>query len=114
MTQEEQDAILGRTLRAYKEAKSKFGALKARTKEISTTAHDLASALDTHPSQILVTEGPVGTLRLVNASYVYRAEDAERLSLDTIQRHVAEYTEIEHQVEELRQMLLEQGHELKE
>ena len=30
MTQEEQDAILGRTLRAYKEAKSKFGALKAR------------------------------------------------------------------------------------
>jgi hypothetical protein len=114
MTQEEQDAILGRTLRAYKEAKNKLGALRTRTKEITSVARALASALEEDPAHILVGKGPMGSVRLANASYVYEADAATCLSPKAIEAHVAERAATERLVADLRQELVDQGHELKE
>jgi hypothetical protein len=58
MTQQEQDAILGRTRREYKETKNKFGALKKLNSEIAAVARKLADGLERHPDRLMVGNLP--------------------------------------------------------
>jgi hypothetical protein len=111
MTQQEQDAILGRTRREYKEAKNKFGALNKLNSEIADLARNLALALEQYPDRILVGEVPRGSMAvaLVNAEYTYTSEDAVRLSHEALRAHVEEYVSVKKQKAKLRQGLIDQG-----
>jgi hypothetical protein len=117
MTQEEQDALLGRTRREYKAARSKLGALKKRNEGIATSAENLMNAVRKHPSRILVpTKGQLGregnlsrTLKMASIEFVYGEEDSDLLSPDFLRTHFEEYASAEQQVDRLRQELIEQG-----
>ena len=109
MTQEEQDAILGRTIRAYKEAKKKLTALSIRNGEIAVSAKKLASALEQHPDRIYVSKGAEGMLAVATALYVYSAEEASRLSPELLRAHLAEYVGIQTEKARLRQQLVDLG-----
>lgn len=112
MTQEEQDAILGRTRREYKEAANRFGALKKRNSETAAAARNLAEALELHPDRLTVGNfPPEGSLArtLTDAKYIYTPEDADRLSPESLRGHLGEYTEAKERKARLRQELIEQG-----
>lgn len=117
MTQNEQDALLGRTRREYKTARSKFGALKKRNEGIATAAENLMNAVRNCPKHILVpTKGQLRqegnlarTLRMENIEFVYGEEDSDLLSPDFLRSHFEEYASAEQQVDRLRHELIEQG-----
>lgn len=111
MTQQEQDAILGRTRREYREAASLFGALKKRNSEIAAVARNLADALERHPDRLMVGNIPEGSLArtMTDAKYIYTPKDAERLSLESLGTHLGEYIEVKERKSRLRQELIEQG-----
>ncbi len=111
MTQQEQDAILGRTRREYKDAANRFGALKKRNSEIAAMARNLAEALERHPNQIMVGNHAEGSLArtIADAKYVYSPEDASRLSPESLCVHLGEYVEAKERKARLRQELIEQG-----
>ena len=111
MTQQEQDAILGRTRREYKEAKNKFGALKKLNGEIADVARKLADALEKHPDCLMVGSLPQGSLAIAmtDAKYIYTPEDASRLSLESLCAHLGEYIKVKDQKARLRQELIDQG-----
>lgn len=109
MTQEEQDAILGRTMRAHKEAKKKLAALTVLNGEIAATAKKLASALGQHPDRIYVSKEPEGRMALAGALYIYTPEDAEQLSAGFLREHLAEYVSVQAEKARLRQQLIDLG-----
>ena len=117
MTQEEQDALLGRTRREYKTARNKLGALKKRNEGIATAAENLMNAVRKHPGCILVpTKGQLGregnlarTLKMANIEFVYSEEDSTLLSPDFLRSHSEEYASAEQEVDRLRQELIGQG-----
>jgi hypothetical protein len=111
MTQQEQDAILGRTRREYKEAKNKFGALKKLNGETADIARKLADALEKHPERLMVGDLPQGSLALAmtDAKYIYTPEDASRLSPESLCAHLGEYMKVKERKARLRQELIDQG-----
>jgi hypothetical protein len=109
MTQEEQDAILGRTMRDYKLAKNKLGALKKLNSEIAAAARALATALVDYPDRIHVSKGAEGTLIRANALYEYSTEDARGLSPEFLREHLHEYVSVQQRKADLRQELINQG-----
>jgi len=109
MTQEEQDAILGRTIRDYKQAKNKLGALNKLNSEIASAARALATALAGYPDRIHVSKGTEGTLIRANALFEYSVEDARRLSPEFLREHLHEYVSVQQRKAELRQGLIDQG-----
>ena len=111
MTQEEKDAILGRTRREYRDAKSDFGALKKRNSEIADVARKLAEALERHPDRLMVGNLPQGSLAVAieSAKYVYTPEDSDRLSPESLCAHLEEYIKAKNRKETLRRELIEQG-----
>jgi hypothetical protein len=111
MTQQEQDAILGRTRREYREAKNKFGALKKLNSEIADLARNLASALEQYPERLMIGNLPQGSLAQVmtDAKCVYTPEDADRLSPESLCTHLAEYIKVKELKARLRKELVEQG-----
>lgn len=111
MTQQEQDAILGRTRREYKEAKNKFGALRKLNSEIAAMARNLADALERHPDRLMVGNLPQGSMvrTLTDAKYIYTPDDASRLSAESLCVHLEEYLRVKERKERLRRELIEQG-----
>jgi len=111
MTQEEQDAILGRTRREYKEAKNRFGALKKRNGEIAAVARKLADALEQYPDRLMVGNLPHGSLALAitDPKHVYTPGDADQLSQDSLCVHLSEYMKARDDKARLRQELIDQG-----
>jgi hypothetical protein len=111
MTQQEQDAILGRTRREYKEARSRLGALKRLNGEIAAVARNLADAIERHPDRLMVGNLPHGSLALAitDAKYIYTLEDASRLSQESLCAHLGEYIKVKDQKARLRQELIDQG-----
>lgn len=111
MTQQEQDAILGRTRREYKEAKNKFGALKKLNGEIAALARRLADGLEHHPDRFMIGNLPQGSLALAmaDAKYIYTPEDASRLSQDSLLAHLEEFIKAKERKSKLRQELIDQG-----
>jgi len=111
MTQQEQDAILGRTRREYKDAKNKFGALKKLNGEIADVARKLADAIEKYPDRLMVGNLPQGSLALAmtDAKYIYTPEDASRLSQESLCVHLGEYMKVKAQKEKLRRELIDQG-----
>ena len=111
MTQQEQDAILGRTRREYKEAKNRLGALKKLNSEIAAVARKLADAIEQYPDRLMVGNLPQGSLAMAitDAKYIYTPEDATRLSPESLCCHLEEYLKIKEQKERLRWDLIEQG-----
>jgi hypothetical protein len=109
MTMEEQDAVLGRTMRRYKDAKIKLGAMDASNHELGAFLRKLATAIEQTPGKIHVSRGAEGALRVANAAYIYSVGDADKLTPDSIERRSAEYAEIEQRKAELRQRILDQG-----
>lgn len=109
MTQEEQDAILGRTLRDYKENRKKLAALSIRNEEIASSAKKLAHAVEQYPDRIHVSKGAEGTLALANALYVYSTQDVENLNPDFLRNHLAEYVSVQQRKSDLRQKLINLG-----
>lgn len=111
MTQEEQDAVLGRTRREYRETRHRFGALKKVNSEIAAIARDLAAAIEHNPERLFVGTLPRGSVAamITDAKYVYTLENASRLSPESLVAHLQEYIKIKDQKEKLRQELIEQG-----
>ena len=111
MTQQEQDAILGRTRREYKQAVNRFDALKKRNSEIAAVARNLAEALERCPDRLMVGNLPEGSLArtMAHAKYVYAPEDADLLSLESLCVHLGEYIEAKERKARVRQELIEQG-----
>ncbi len=111
MTQQEQDAILGRTRREYREAKSKLGALTKLNGEIAAIARRLAEALEQQPDRLMVGNLPHGSLAfsITNAKYIYTPEDASHLSQESLCAHLGEYLKVKDQKARLRQELIDQG-----
>jgi hypothetical protein len=111
MTQEEQDAVLGRTQREYKEARNKLGALRKLNGEIATVARKLADAIEYHPDRLMVGNLPKGSLAIAiaDAKYIYTPEDASRLSPESLVAHLDEYMKVKNQKARLRLELIEQG-----
>lgn len=111
MTEQEQDAILGRTRREYREAKSKLGALKKRNSEIATIARKLADAIEGYPDRLMVGNLPQGSLALsiTNPKHIYTPEDAGQLSHESLCVHLAEYIKVKDAKDRLRQALIDQG-----
>jgi hypothetical protein len=111
MTQEEQDAILGRTRREYKESKNRLGALKKLNTEIATVARKLADAIEHHPDRLMVGALPQGSLArtLADPAYNYSPEDATLLSPESLSAHLDQYLKVKSRKDHLRRELIEQG-----
>lgn len=113
MTQDERDAILGRTRREYREARAEFGAIKKRHAELVTELKRFTLALEKSPLHLFVSNGPRGTLQTAieaqGAEYFYSAALAGKLSVDSVRSHLDEYRDITSRVEDRRQSLIEQG-----
>ncbi len=114
MTQQEQDAILGRTRREYREVKNRFGALRKVNGEIVAIARKLADALEHYPERLMVGRLPQGSLAaaITDAKHIYTPEDAACLSPESLCVHLDEYIKAKEQKAKLRQSLIEQGDEV--
>lgn len=111
MTLAEQDALLGRTRREYREAKNQLGALKKLNSEIVAVARKLADALEHHPDRLMVGNLPQGSLAIAitDAKYIYTPEDSSRLSPESLFAHLGEYVKVKERKATLRRELIEQG-----
>jgi|HubBroStandDraft_3_1064219.scaffolds.fasta_scaffold1273766_1 hypothetical protein len=111
MTQEEQDAVLGRTRREYREARHRFGALRKVNSEIAAVARNLADAIEHNPDQLFIGNLPKGSLAIAitDAKYIYTPEAASRLSPESLVAQLDEYMKVKNQKAKLRQELIEQG-----
>src|SRR5664279_2708918 len=110
MTQEDQDAIVGRAHREYKSAKKELAALSLRIDEIIAAATNLANAL-TEPSRMIIPdegEAVVGPAAM-RASFFFTDEVARNLSREYIAANVKEYKAVKQRVGTLRQKLISLG-----
>jgi hypothetical protein len=113
MTQDERDAILGRTRREYREARAELGAVKKRHAELISECRELLLSMDQEPLRVYVSRGPQGALQSAieaqEARYFYSAKLANRLTLDAIGKHLDEYRATFDLVEARRKSLIDQG-----
>ena len=109
MTQEEQDAILGRTMRDYKQAKNDLRTLEKLNSEIASAARALATALVDYPDRIHVSKSSEGTLMRANAHYKYNTEDARHLNPEFLREHLLEFVRVQQRKADLRQKLIDLG-----
>lgn len=112
MNQNEQDAMIGKTHREYREAKKKLDSLQKQTHEIAAAARRLADALERHPECVHVSSGPEGSLALAiaNARYIYTPEIAAQFTQEFLRRHLAELVEVRN----LKETTERELHELNE
>lgn len=113
MTQEEKDAILGRTRREYREAKADLGTIKKRHADTVAELKKFVSAFEQDPLSLYVLRRPQGVMQaameMQGAHYLYTASLADRLTLEGIEKHLAEYRAIQSAVTDRRVSLIEQG-----
>ena len=113
MTQNERDAILGRTRREYREAKAELGAVRKRHAELVSEFKEFLLAIEQEPLKVYVSRGPRGALQAAietpEARYLYTASLAERLALEAIGKHLDEYRATSELVEDRRKSLIDQG-----
>lgn len=113
MTQEEKDAILGRTRREYREAKSDFGAIRKRHAELVAELEKFLVAMKRTPAGTYAAKGPQGALQAAiefqEANYLYRPSLADQLTIDAVGNHLNEYRAGTALVEDRRRSLIEQG-----
>jgi ribosomal 50S subunit-associated protein YjgA (DUF615 family) len=113
MTQEEKDAILGRTRREYREARAELGSLKKRHAELVSDLKQFVGSLEREPMSVHVLRVQGGTLQAAmetqGANYLYTAILANRLTLDAIEKHTSEYRAALETVEDRRKSLIDQG-----
>lgn len=113
MTQEEMDAILGRTRREYREAKAQLGAHRERHTVFVSELRKFLSALEQEPFRVYAGRVAKGTVQAAieapQAAYVFSAELAEKLTVGAIKGHLDEYRAAFERVEERRKSLIAQG-----
>ena len=113
MTQDERDAILGRTRREYREARAELGAVKKRHAELLSGLRELLLSLDQEPLKVYASHGSRGLLQAAierqEARYLYSATLADRLTLDALGKHLDEYRATFELVEDRRKSLMDQG-----
>jgi hypothetical protein len=109
VTQEDQDAIVGKAHREYKEAKKRLAAIETMGGTIAQTASNLAKAL-ADPSRIVVpAEGEAVVGPMVMTSFVFTTELANQISHEHVKEIVADYKQTKQRVSSLRQQLLSLG-----
>lgn len=88
MTRDEKDAILGRTRREYREAKSNFGALKKRHAELVSELKAFLLALESEPLHVHASRRLSGALQdaveFQDADYFYSHRLADKLAVDAL------------------------------
>ena len=113
MTQNERDAILGRTRREYREARAELGAIKKRHAELLSGVREFLLAMDQEPLRVYASRGSIGLLQAAierrGARYLYSATLADRLTLDALEKHLDEYRATFALVEDRRKSLIDQG-----
>jgi hypothetical protein len=113
MTQDERDAILGRTRRQYLNSRSELGALKQRHAEFVAEVRKFLSALDQEALSMYASPAAKGALQfsmeMPGARFVYDASLADRLSVEAMGAYLDEYREVFERVESLRKSLVSQG-----
>ncbi len=113
MTQEEKDAILGRTKRQYREAKNELGALKQRHAELVARVKAFQVALEREALTMYASPEAKGALQyamqMPGARFIYDASLADKLSLEAMRTYLDEYRAVFERVEELRKSLIAQG-----
>ena len=113
MTQDERDAILGRTRREYREARADLGAIRKRHAELVSEVKRFVLTLEEDPMRIYVSRGQRGALQAAleepEAQYLYSAILANKLTLDSIGKHLDEYRATFDLAEDRRKSLIAQG-----
>jgi hypothetical protein len=113
MTQNERDAILGRTRREYLEARAVLGAVRKRHAELVSEFREFLLSLDQEPLRVYASRGSRGLLQAAietpEARYLYGVALADRLTLDAIGKHLDEYRATFGRVEDRRKSLIDQG-----
>jgi len=113
MTQEEKDAILGRTKREHREAKAEFGAIRERHTRLVSEFRELLLSMEQEPLRVYASRGLQGTLQaameMQGARYVYGTTLADKLTLDAVGKHLDEYRATFERVEDRRRSLIAQG-----
>lgn len=109
MTQEDQDAIVGKAHREYTEAKKQLAALQVRIDNIIAAASNLAHALAEPSRMAIPDEGQVVVGPAAMTSFMFTDEVARQLSRDYIGQNVKEYKATKQRVNALRQRLISLG-----
>jgi hypothetical protein len=105
MTQEESDALVGRTLREHKEAIEKIGTLKAQAEKLGRTLYGLGSGLVKNPESVTFdgegmdgrfprTDFASADLNLVTADYIRRLCREIRQAIIERERLAKQLTEL--------------------
>jgi len=111
MTQEDQDAIVGKARREYREKKKELAAIVARGDQMATIANNLARGLAAPEHVVLVKDGEgVSGVNIGRGNAVIFTEPHFRqISLAEVEKHIQEYKAVKGRVAALRQQLINIG-----
>jgi hypothetical protein len=110
VTQEDQDAIVGKARREYREKKKELAAIEARGSEMAAIALNLARGLNAPEQILIVGEQGISGVNIGRANAVIFPEpNFQKISLAEVEKHVKEYKEVKNRVAALRQQLINIG-----
>jgi hypothetical protein len=113
MTQDEKDVILGRTRRQYREAKSDLGFITECHAQLLSELKKFLQVMEQEPMKVYIFTSKHGTLQTAlekpEVQYFYDAALADRLTLDSMGKHLAEYRTAAELVENRRKSLIALG-----
>ena len=109
MTQDDQDAIIGKAHRDFRETKTKLAALEARGKEIAQAAHNLGDYIVDPTRVIVASEGESVVVAGLRNPLLFGTEMAKLLSQEYVRQYITEHRATKQRLGALRQQLINLG-----